>query len=107
MLVSGRVALGELGVFEKIPLVMNISRIPSEDMDVIVGDVFSPADNTPLSLHQWLFLVPIKGGRDYITPQKAIYKWYISGIFPANWGMDYATDPTLYRNLKNPLTTNC
>ena len=19
------------------------------------------------------------------------YKWYISGIFPANWGMDYAT----------------
>ena len=22
------------------------------------------------------------------------YKWYISGIFPANWGMDYATDPT-------------
>ena len=30
---------------------------------------------------QWLFLVPIKGGRDYITPQKAIYKWYISGIY--------------------------
>ncbi len=29
---------------------------------------------------QWLFLVPLKGGRDYITPQKAIYKWYISGM---------------------------
>ena len=29
---------------------------------------------------QWLFLVPVKGGRDYITSQKAIYKWYISGI---------------------------
>ncbi len=26
------------------------------------------------------------------------YKWYISGIFPANWGMDYATDPTFYGN---------
>ena len=40
-------------------------------------------------------LVPLKGSRDYITPQKARigkdYKWYISGIFPANWGMDYAT----------------
>ena len=32
-------------------------------------------------LFQWLFLVPVKGGRDYITPQKAIYKWYISGIY--------------------------
>ena len=30
---------------------------------------------------QWLFLVPLKGGRDYITAQKAIYKWYISGIY--------------------------
>ena len=30
--------------------------------------------------NQWLFLVPIKGGRDYITPQKAIYKWYILPI---------------------------
>ena len=29
---------------------------------------------------QWLFLVPVKGGRDYITPQKAIYKWYILPI---------------------------
>ena len=32
-------------------------------------------------MNQWLFLVPLKGGRDYITPQKAIYKWYISGIY--------------------------
>ena len=30
---------------------------------------------------QWLFLVPVKGGRDYITSQKAICKWYISGIY--------------------------
>ena len=30
---------------------------------------------------QWLFLVPVKGGRDYITSQKAIYKWYISGMY--------------------------
>ena len=30
---------------------------------------------------QWLFLVPSKGGRDYTIPKKAIYKWYISGIY--------------------------
>ena len=34
-----------------------------------------------LPRYQWIFLVPVKGGRDYIIPQKAIYKWYISGIY--------------------------
>ena len=29
---------------------------------------------------QWLFLVPLKGGMDYIIPQKAKYKWYILPI---------------------------
>ena len=33
-----------------------------------------------LTYCQWLFLVPLKGGRDYITPQKAIYKWYLLPI---------------------------
>ena len=33
-----------------------------------------------ISIYQWLFLVPLNDGRDYITPQKAIYKWYISGM---------------------------
>ena len=45
---------------------------------------------------QWLFLVPVKGGRDYITPQKAIYKWYILPI-----GGLYAT----YHLLGEPETT--
>ena len=27
--------------------------------------------------HQWLFLVPLKGGRDYIFPQLAVYTTYI------------------------------
>ena len=31
--------------------------------------------------NQWLFLVPLKGGRWHIIPQKAIYKWYLSGIY--------------------------
>ena len=42
---------------------------------------------------QWIFEVPVKGGRDYITPQKAIYKWYILPI-----GGLYAT----YHPLKEP-----
>ena len=28
-----------------------------------------------------IILVLVKGGRDYITPQKAIYTWYIGGIY--------------------------
>ena len=40
-------------------------------------------------------MVPEKGGMGSISPPKfgKDYKWYISGIFPANWGMDYATSP--------------
>ncbi len=30
---------------------------------------------------QWIFQVPVKDGRDYIAHPKAIYKWYISGIY--------------------------
>ena len=52
---------------------------------------------------QWLFLVPVKGGIGSIfhPPEGKDYKWYISGIFPANWGMDYAT----YHLLRAPKTT--
>ena len=52
-------------------------------------------------LIQWIFQVPVKGGRVYITPQEAIYKWYISGIY-CQLG-DYILPTTLYRNLKIPL----
>ncbi len=45
---------------------------------------------------QWLFQVPLKGGRGHITPQKAIYKWYILPI-----GGLYAT----YHLLGEPETT--
>ena len=50
-------------------------------------------------------MVPVKGGIGSIwaPPEGKDYKWYISGIFPANWGMDYATDPTFYGNQKQPL----
>ena len=43
----------------------------------------SKNNGTPKSsiLIQWLFLVPLNDGRDYKTPQKAIYKWYINGIY--------------------------
>ena len=38
------------------------------------------------------FWFPFKGGIGSIfhPPEGKDYKWYISGIFPANWGMDYA-----------------
>ena len=42
-------------------------------------------------------MVPLKGGIGSIfDPQNEgkDYNWYISSIFPANWGMDYATKPT-------------
>ena len=48
-------------------------------------------------------LIPLKGGIGSIfhPPEGKDYKWYISGIFPANWGMDYAT----YHLLGEPETT--
>ena len=51
---------------------------------------------------QWFFQVPLEGGRDYITPQKAIYKWYISGIY-CQLG-DYMP-PTTFCLLGEPETT--
>ena len=51
---------------------------------------------------QWIILVLVIGGRDFITPQEAIYTWYISGMY-CQLG-DYILPTTLYKNLKNPLT---
>ena len=51
-------------------------------------------------LRQGFFLVPLKGGIGSIfdppngSARTFLVVYYISGIFPANWGMDYATDPT-------------
>ena len=49
-----------------------------------------------LSLSQWLFLVPLIGGRYHIITQLAIYKWYILPI-----GGLYGT----YHLLREPETT--
>ena len=35
-------------------------------------------------------------GSIFHLPEGKDYKWYISGIFPANWGIKNATDPTLF-----------
>ena len=49
---------------------------------VIHGQISEQTMNQPLNKsYQWIFLVPLKGGRDSITPQQATYKWYISGIY--------------------------
>ena len=48
-----------------------------------------------------IVLVLVIGGRDYIIPQKAIYTWYISGIY-CQLG-DYMIPTTFYKNLKKPL----
>ena len=59
-----------------------------------MGVTFLVKSSFLVKLPQWLFLVPLKGGIGSIfhPPEGKDYKWYISGIFPANWGMDYATD---------------
>ena len=54
-----------------------------------------------LFIRQWIILVLVIGGRDYITHQKAIYTWYISGIY-CQLG-DYILSTTLYKNLKSRL----
>ncbi len=54
----------------RIPLI-NSNNLPKHISSEFLATYFN----------QWLFLVPIKSGRDYVTPQKAIYKWYISGIY--------------------------
>ena len=44
------------------------SKIKLEDTNMIVNEDV---------LYQWLFLVPLIGGRQHIITQMAIYKWYI------------------------------
>ena len=41
---------------------------------------------------QWIILVLVIGGRDYITPQKAIFTWYIS-LYTANLVITYYLPP--------------
>ena len=56
-------------------------------------DFISP--KSMLLFFQWIFQVPVKGGLGIIYNPPRFgkdYKWYISGIFPANWGMGYAID---------------
>ena len=36
---------------------------------------------------QWLFLVPLKGGRWHIIPQLAVYTTYINHLYIAFWGV--------------------
>ena len=52
-------------------------------------------------LFQWIFQVPLKGGRWHITPQLAVYTTYIPLIYCLLMG--YIIPTILYRNLKNPL----
>ena len=51
--------------------------------------------------NQWIFQVPLKGGRWHIIPQLAVYTTYIPLIYCLLGG--YIIPTTLYRNLKNPL----
>ena len=48
--------------------------------------------------HQWLFLVPLKGGRSHIIPQLAVYTTYIlpSGGLYATYHLDYSESWDLF-----------
>ena len=48
---------------------------------------------------QWVFLVPIKGGRWHIIPQLAVYTTYSPCLLAG-----YIIPTTYYQNLKNPLS---
>ena len=50
---------------------------------------------------QWLFLVPVKGGRWHIIPQLAVYTTYIPLIYCLLGG--YMLPTTFYGNQKQPL----
>ncbi len=57
------------------------------------GFVFtSKIDDTTVLVGGWTNPFETYESKWIISPN---IKWYISGIFPANGGMDYATDPTL------------
>ena len=51
--------------------------------------------------YQWLFLVPLKGGRWHIIPQLAVYTTYIYHLYILPSGGLYAT----YHLLGEPETT--
>ena len=55
------------------------------------------------SLYQWIFLVPLIGGRWYISPQLAVYTTYIPLIVLAYWVIIYHWSHLL-RNQKQLLT---
>ena len=52
--------------------------------------LLDPRINSKTWISQWLFLVPLKGGRDYIIPQLAVYTTYIPLIYCLLGGL-YAT----------------
>ena len=54
-------------------------------------------------IHQWLFLVPVKGGRWHIIPQLAVYTTYIPLIVLAEPGGLYMLP--IYHLLREPETT--
>ena len=64
---------------------------PYEQMDDLGVPLFleTPTYVSFVPIYQWLFLVPLKGGIGSIfhPPEGKDYKWYISGIFHANWGI--------------------
>ena len=52
---------------------------------------------------QWLFLVPVKGGRWHVIPQLAVHTTYIPLIYCLLGG--YMLPTTFYGNQKQPLNT--
>ena len=83
----------------------------------------TPEEHTPSNLYQQAikgipFIVGVAGGLPngcaisgcavsflaYNPPKGKDYKWYISGIFPANWGIIYHRSHLFLGNQKQPLT---
>ncbi len=75
-------------LFNMIQAQKSVDSLPQH---FIISGIF---DTSPW--HQWLFLVPVKGGRWHIIPQLAVYTTYIPLIYCLLGGCMLPT--TFYRN---------
>ena len=87
---------GKFGKIHRLKLVPKLVGVFSLNARLLKPDL-----ETAFFLDQWLFLVPLKGGRWHIIPQLAVYTTYIPLIYCLLGG--YMLPTTSQGNQKQPL----